>query len=142
MNQLLGPGQQVVLDASAAPIQVEAFVAAGARAEIYRVACGDGPAALKWYVPACAEADTGLLDRLRQLAAAGAPCDEFLWPTDLATALNVGAFGYVMPMLHPAYVSLASMPVSQPRPKTAMATGSSASAASLSASRSRRCFRY
>ncbi|MDR0904181.1 MAG: serine/threonine-protein kinase [Ruminococcus sp.] len=70
--------------------------------------------ALKWYHKNIHKNPTAFLDNLKQNVAAGAPDKRFLWPVDITNDYN-GVFGYIMPIIPPAYKSFSSFLLAKTR---------------------------
>jgi DNA-binding helix-hairpin-helix protein with protein kinase domain len=96
MNQILKPKQVVKTETTGTPCTVEQFLGGGGQGEVYRAEWGGKSMALKWYFPASAtDEQRAALDILVKK---GPPNDKFLWPLELASAVGVPGFGYVMPL--------------------------------------------
>lgn len=95
----LQPGARLVAETSGAAVTIEARLASGGQGDVYAVAMGGRPYALKWYRPELIRRDPGLRERLKRLARKDPPSPRFLWPVDLV--IQPGAaelFGYLMPL--------------------------------------------
>jgi DNA-binding helix-hairpin-helix protein with protein kinase domain len=107
MNQILEPGKKVRTESSRIVCQVEKFLGGGGQGEVYQASLDGKPVALKWYFPASATAEQR--KALETLVRMGSPSQKFLWPLELAFAVDVPGFGYIMPLREPRYRSIVDM---------------------------------
>lgn len=103
---LLSPNQ-VVQSQTGQPCKVDKFLGGGGQGEVYKAQWGGHDVALKWYNEQCATSDQKAA--LEALIRAGTPTDKFLWPEDLASAIGVPGFGYIMKLRPPEYKGLDSL---------------------------------
>ncbi len=86
---------------------VEAFLGGGTQGEVYRAQLGGKSIALKWYF--AQQATSAQRKNLETLIDKGPPNAQFLWPMELATAPDVGGFGYIMPLREPGYKNIVDL---------------------------------
>ena len=100
-------GQKVMTESSRLECLLLEFLGGGGQGEVYRAGLGAKEVALKWYLP-------GSATRLQRasldfLIRKGPPTDRFLWPLELASAINVPGFGYIMPLREPRFHGIAGL---------------------------------
>lgn len=110
----LSPGQPFVTTGGRQGAIVS-LLGSGGQGEVHEVLIDGAAAALKWYHPACVEADITLRERLTRAIRRGAPTNSFLWPLDLVDAPHSGSFGYVMPLRSDRFVSIRDLIAPPPR---------------------------
>src|SRR5690242_7909759 len=96
MDQILRNRQRVLVGSSGSFCIVEEFLGGGGQGEVYRAKLDEKAVALKWYYPGSSTAEQR--KALETLIKRGAPSDRFLWPIELAAAVGISGFGYVMPL--------------------------------------------
>lgn len=113
MSWLLPEGASLQFEGLDHPLRILRGLGGGTQGQVFAVDSGDGPLALKWYLPACIARDPQLRRRLQQSISLGAPNGDFLWPLALLepTAASrslirhsASGFGYLMPLRSPAFV--------------------------------------
>jgi serine/threonine protein kinase len=107
MDQILKSGQKVRSSSTRSDCLVEKFLGGGGQGEVYQAQLDGKSVALKWYYPASATPEQQ--KALETLVRMGAPSDRFLWPSELASATSIPAFGYIMPLRERRFRSIVDL---------------------------------
>lgn len=106
---MLVPGEIVRLASSRTACHVGPLLGEGGQGSVHEATVdgSDDLYALKWYYPGYASERQWTA--LRALISRGAPSGAFLWPLDLVTAPDSGAFGYLMPLRPEGYTGMVDL---------------------------------
>jgi DNA-binding helix-hairpin-helix protein with protein kinase domain len=111
-------GQTLVSASGQVTCTIIGSISRGGQGEVFRGDWSGHAYALKWYHAAARSPQQADLEKrnLKTLLQRDAPSPAFLWPIDFFERPD--GFGYLMPLLPPAYLPMASLPSSKPSQRT------------------------
>lgn len=112
MNRLPAPGDALTMARGGTTLMVGRRLQEGGQGVVHEVLVGDAMFALKWL--RASNRTDALRSSITALSERPSPHPAFVWPIDIVSGSELEAFGYVMRLLGPRFMSFSRMLEEQP----------------------------